>query len=478
MYVKCCVSGESPLSQEPTVLGDTFARLWDGVERDLVCSRYGEELLEDRNWRGAKAALAQRISETGWVPDTALELAEKDQGERLRLMLALDEALAPVWPGWGSPVPPALVPTRSYWARHGRLSGEPQKVGGAVLIRHVRPQRPEGPAELETVFNTLVRIDPTHWKLLEHRSVPSALDFASERTARGALTIAVCPFAADLQEFEVYKGRRARRSLYRLAGRDCPTVRERVRRLIPILDRSGADIAVLPEGILSPSLRELWVTELQNSFRRRPRESSLRWILIGTGPAEPGSTRNTAVVLHRSGTEIGRQDKRFPFRFTQAADWKLEDVVEPNADEDIERGGLRLIIESEFGRVAVTICEDLSRPLVFENGLRQASPSLLLVPVFNMPFGDYSWARAGSKDVLLDIGTRVVVINSLAVASRWPHLDPCYALGTFRTQGPNSYDAECERRNGSHPVHPPRGNKGLTTELFHLTPPGPDVSAQ
>ncbi len=377
------------------------------------------------------------------------------------MLLALDEALAPVWPGWDRPISRELMPVRSHWVQTGRLSSEPERVGGAVLLRNVHPQRPESREELDTLCKALVRVDSREWASLAHYRVPVQLDLSADGDARRRLRVAVCPFIAKLDDMDIHTGHRGSHAVYRLAGRDCQRLHERVRQLIPLLDSSGADLAFLPEGVLCPSLLETWRKELRSSYKARPRESALRWLLVGTGPADEGSTRNTAVVLHRSGTLIAQQDKRYPFRFTQPREWRLDDVVEPGAHEDIERGGSRTVLESDFGRVAITICEDLSRPLVFDEGLRQAGPSLLLVPVFNMPFAQHNWARAGAKDALLHIGTRVIVTNSLAVADRWPELEPCFALGIFHTKEPDSWEVEPERRIANDPT---------AIEFFEVSP--------
>lgn len=449
------------MSGAATDLGDAFASLWDGLDAGLVCSRHGEDILDDANWRRSKSSLATRIAERGLIPKDVHDAAQVHQAERLRLLLAIDEAMATVWPGWGWPIPNALLPVRRQWSQTGRLSSEPKNIGGAVLIRHVTPQRPASREEVDTLFRNLLRVDEHGWGEISHQRVPVAMDFSSDRVSRGQLTIATCPFTADLADIDIYTDRKKGQATYRLAGRDCQTLRDRIHDVIPLLDRSGADLAVLPEGILSPSLLSAWSDELRTSFPGRPRDSALRWVLVGTGPASEGSTRNTAVVLHRSGKELVRQDKRYPFTFTQSADWRMGDLVESGAQEDIERGGERMVIESEFGRVSITICEDLSRPLVFEGGLRQAGSSLLLVPVFNKPFEEHNWARRGASEALLHIGSRVVVANSLAVASRWPELEPCYALGIFHTEGIDSWEVRPERSIGEH---------ALTVKTFSLTP--------
>lgn len=447
----------------PTDLGDTFGLLWDGLDRDFVCSRQGEKLLGDTAWRHAGQLVGQDIEECGSVPVAALKAAEADQSLRFQLMLALDAVLGSVWPGWGCPIPRTLLQIRRHWKQYGRISSDPEDTGGAVLLRHVHPQRPDGPAELETVFRNVVRVDRAHWADLDYHRVPTSQDFSAYKVGSMSLKIAVCPFVADLNDLDIYTGVNPERPTYRLQGRDCAALRSRIAAAVPLLDGSGADLAVLPEGILSPELLTIWIEQLKQSFHTRPRDSQLRWILVGTGPADPGSTRNTAVLLHRSGLEIGRQDKRYPFTIAQADLWGIAHLIAPGATEDIERGGRRLMLESEFGRVAITICEDLARSSTFEHGIRQASPSIVLVPVFDRPFPEYNWARTNATDLLQDVGSRVIVANSLALAGKSgrDQLSPCFALAILRASPPNSWTVVPERGAGVDP---------LTVRLFDIGP--------
>lgn len=423
-----------------TSLGDAFAKLVDGLDRDTVCGKRVEALLIDRSWQQSVARLAEALASSALLPGAEMHAAESDQAERLRVLLAIDKALAPVWPGWGAPLPAALVPVRRHWQRTGRLSGDPARVGGVVLLRHVQPARPPAQEEQDTVFRSLVRVDAHAWTHLNHVKIPASHDLSAETVATRSVLVAVCPFTADLDEVAVHTHQSEGKHYYRLEGlREPNVVSDRIRQLIPVLDESGADVAVLPEGVLSPHALATWRSELRATYRSRPQKSRLRWIMVGTGLTSEGEVRNTGVLLHRSGVELGRQHKRYPFTFTQSTDWRVHEV-HPGAYEDIDRTGPRTLLESEYGRVAVTICEDLSRPLVQEHGLRQAGPSLLLVPVFNMPFATHNWARTGATQLLFDIGTRAVVVNSLAVAHRWPEQSPwCYGIATATPDPPGSW---------------------------------------
>lgn len=449
MSSECQASTADPAVSE-TLLGDAFAKLVDGLDRDTVCSGRVEALLTDRTWQHCVASLADVLAASAAVPLAELRAAESDQTERLKVLLAIDRALAAVWPGWGAPLPIALVPVRRHWQQTGRLSGDPASVGGVVLLRHVQPARPPAQDELETVFKSLVRVDAQAWAHLDHVKLPPAFDLSAESVASRSMLVAVCPFTDDLDEVALRVHEADDKHYYRLEGLSDPdVVSDRIHRLIPLLDASGADLAVLPEGVLSPHALETWRTELRATYRSRPKESRLRWIMVGSGPTTVGEARNTGVLLHRSGVELARQHKRYPFTFTQSTEWRVHEV-HPGAFEDIDRTGPRTLLESEYGRLAVTICEDLARPLVQERGLRQAGPSLLLVPVFNMPFATHNWARAGATQLLLDTGTRAVVVNSLAVASRWPEERPwCYAIATSYPDPPGSWTVRPGLATGS-----------------------------
>lgn len=147
-----------------------------------------------------------------------------------------------------------------------------------------------------------------------------------------------------------------------------------------------------------------------------PDDGRLQWLLVGTGPVGGGDPpANRGVLLMREGGhEILRYDKQFDFTLTPEIirKWRLEALGPGPTLEDIRPGGKVVIREGALGRVAIVICEDLSRPCEL---LGQFGVSHLFVPVFSAPLRIGSWERWAADRHVDEFGGSVIVANSLAV---------------------------------------------------------------
>jgi predicted amidohydrolase len=170
---------------------------------------------------------------------------------------------------------------------------------------------------------------------------------------------------------------------------------------------------------LSPTLLSCW----QEALRRR-RNSTLRWVLAGTGDMSPESERprNTGIVLDaRSGEVLGHQDKLYPFNMSSdiLSRWNLTPRLGETAiAEDIAVHPRRLsIFEAGAMRFAILICEDLGRLIDLGPVIRDMGVTHLFVPVLARPLKRHHWEQSAASVYARDTGATVVVSNSLAMGA-------------------------------------------------------------
>jgi hypothetical protein len=201
---------------------------------------------------------------------------------------------------------------------------------------------------------------------------------------------------------------------------------ELLERVLTAAEANKVTLLALPEYCCSPELVARW----QALLRRRPLRT-LRWILLGSGPV-PGAQENAgaqedenvATLVSYDGQFSVWQGKAQPYDLTanSLAGWSCPNVPADAADRTIQE---RIrphaewsIVECNRGRIAVCICESIrpetDRTLVAALG--QASPTLLLCPIFDKPTDPRrSWLRETSA-YWADKGVQVLVANSFVVA--------------------------------------------------------------
>lgn len=209
--------------------------------------------------------------------------------------------------------------------------------------------------------------------------------------------------------------------LYRISPDD-DRLRPRIERVFQNLERSGAQIGVLPECALSDDLLKHWDTLLHSD---PPAESRLQWILPGTGPI--GSTEpaepppNRAILLDRETAQVLLwQDKMAGFTLGegQAEDWQLPVLpkLEPAA-EYISKGDQVAVLETFLGRIAILICEDIKQDAAWLGKCQAFGVSHIFVPLFAPPISQQvrRWALEAAEHCVEQLGAWVILSNSFAV---------------------------------------------------------------
>jgi predicted amidohydrolase len=396
---------------------DLFCELYDALDTGAF-RRDVEAWSANSALDSLSTTIASDLEACRTTPD-ALRLRLNNQGEpgeiAFAVLRALDRAFAHVNPMLAGVPPAGLAASVADVQARGRLDSGAH--GGALLPRLVHRQDPaQLPDHPREAFTSVVRVGAAAWDACDYERLPGHAIFHRHELLAG-IKVACCPFIADPDELSFAVDDRSGRHFYRIGPRDHAPTLARVQELIDTLDASGAQIAVLPELTLTPALLERWQTCLRC---RDHRGSRLLWVLAGTGNLGAGARpSNTAVLLDgRSGQELARQDKIFPFNFDASAllRWKLTGRLGRDpVDEDLEPGQSLTILDAGGMRVAIQICEDLSRAADFAGHVRDFGVSHVIVPVFDRPLRDRRWERAASDVHAKATGSTVVVANSLVM---------------------------------------------------------------
>jgi predicted amidohydrolase len=399
-------------------LARLFSDLYDALPDDPFLSGEARVLRDKADRQGRQIARAI-LDNSFAIEGTARRLGEGalDWEEHFSLLLGLDRAFAAVHPflaGFRA-LPPSLAEIRDRYLEHGVLGEEP----GQILPRLGAPGSAR--LRLESLADALrfvVRVPPA--TLAEVRLLnASNVTADGHAISRRELRVACAPLAESYDELSITKTGTAKAPSYRV-GPDAGKLVPRVASLLNALDDSGATIGFLPEATLDDDVLAAWQRAL--TATPAPSDSRLRWIVCGTGPvgaSGSGSPANRAVVLDRDEPQdpVWIQDKRFRFTMEppQLAQWKLNSRLgNRQITEDIHLGQETVVVESSFGRVAITICEDLARVSELKPLLDGCGVSLVLAPVFSKEVRAYFWEDQAGKSYVGD-GATVVVCNSLAV---------------------------------------------------------------
>jgi hypothetical protein len=206
------------------------------------------------------------------------------------------------------------------------------------------------------------------------------------------------------------------------------SVRGRIETALAALDASGAHIGLVPEAACDDVLLREWTRLCQRT--PAPPGSQLTFLLVGTGPVtatDAGRSRvataadvppNRGVVLHRrTGEPLLLQDKQRGFSMDERylRDSGLHRTLgSETIDELLPTAPALNLLESTIGRLAVLVCEDLSRVATVGADAVASAVSLALAPILATPILIDRWQqRAGA--VLVAEGTAVAVANSLAL---------------------------------------------------------------
>ncbi|MEV7554266.1 hypothetical protein AB0N89_32020 [Amycolatopsis sp. NPDC089917] len=388
---------------------DAFVNLYDGL-RNVP----GDKLTdwsEDERVRDVEKAVRDEVRATGFLAEewtSGFPFGQKDFGVLLGLDLALLDANADTCHLGAR----ALDYLQVRLEMNGRLNDE---TGGTLVPRRTFPLRPNTDRESLDDFVHLLRIPPHVSVNLQLSRVAAVRDLP-----RSPLKIAQLPFLAEPDDLR-WEPDHPDGGFYTVAP-DSARLGGRIAKALDVLDKSGAVLAVLPEGCLDDSILERWREQLRAT--PRPEESSLTWLLLGTGPVfgagpAPGSNRppNRAVLVHRNGwvEPMLTQDKMSGFCFTVEKQKEYEiELGGVKRDERISHDSLITVLESGAGRFAVQVCEDFTRP-ERQNHLIAMGVTHILVPVLAAPMWKKGWQAEAGQRLTVHLGAKAAVSNGLAI---------------------------------------------------------------
>jgi len=410
---------------------DLFAVLYDRLTADtLLFNREASSWADQQGFEDV-AFWAERMAfGEGRVDLTRLRLTAplRDSPGTLAILIGIDRALACVNPRLGGVDTGALGYVLRRYARTGRFSTG--NVPGAVLPKLTQPARPEGQLTAADTFTSVVRVPDHSWRAVNHERADARQDLP--RLTRD-LNVVVAPLLDSPRDIDITRIRGARRNIstgeavdgYVLRPDDREEIRTRIRGILGRITEEKADIGVLPEASLSAPLLAYWRDQLRRLSQDPDVGPRCCWILVGTGPVgEPdpeGRYPNRAVVLDQFGEQVFSQDKTRDFSLTPKLidDWELSGPLGGTdlAVEWISRGDRIEVRESQAGRFAILICEDITGS-TWKSVLEDCGVSHLLVPIFAAPLrGDWEFPRSDAQDYVRQAGSWVLAVNSLVTDS-------------------------------------------------------------
>lgn len=285
-----------------------------------------------------------------------------------------------------------------------------------------RPREPEG---LNDLCDNLLWVPADVRQRLQLRWANPTHDLGT-----GELSIGMCPMAGP-EDLIVSPREHDGLGYYQVGP--APSLEDRIRVVLRQPEVQELDILLLPESVADEALLESWQAALAEHVGPAP-----TWILIGSGPFSHWKPDhppfNRATVLYGgSGEIVFQQDKQLGFRMPAGTihDWQLDDILgDEGLNEWMTPGDQRVVIESQAGRFAVVICEDLGR--VTERSLvdvLNVGPTHLFVPVYSRPMSTHGWESKAGTDAVHHCGANVFVVNSLHVPFRGAASDQSWVLG-------------------------------------------------
>jgi len=409
-------SGDRPGSVVTTTdPADVFVQLYDRVSAMVFRSDALDAWFEDRAfWTTAEsvtqACLKEGVLDPGWVSQVVVE----GQMFELAVLAGIDDALVLVSPWSTASDQGALVRMWGRYLTTGRLNLE---TPGALLPRRSYPGRPMSGKEKHHYFR-VVRVSPHLWSK-SYANVVVTSDKDPFLAPGVPVRVAFVPVLASYDDLKIdmFEDRRGRLR-YSISPRR--EVLDRLPAVLDALDRSGAQLGILPEGCLSEEIYQEWRRVLGTRRLGWRSKSQLRWLLLGSGPV--GGQGNRAVLVDRGGHELLRQDKLADFTLTdyQVVTWGIPDPPEKATEkgatifEDIRRDVMFSTLDGFLGRIAVLVCESLSRwPGGRHDEIIEPGPSHVLAPVFSKPVRPDGWEKAESDHLANLVGSWVMVANSL-----------------------------------------------------------------
>ncbi|MBG6091549.1 hypothetical protein IW256_005662 [Actinomadura viridis] len=406
----------------PADPADLFIRLYDSLPDRRFQGWEATMWYDDPAVRRQAEEIAEIVLALGSLdPEVTGEIieAEGDRG-RFAILLGLDGALAHANPYGPYHDAPALSGVLIRYLTEGRFNADERD--GALLPRCAFPGRPRG-RRAKAEFFGVHRIPPEAWARVDHTVLPAVHDAHFNRDE--PVNVACAPVLETFDDIEIGFERRYGMTVYRLRPKDSRTLRNRIEKTVRRLDEAGAQIAVMPEVSLSDELLEHWKEVAFETAGRDRDRHPLRFIMLGSGPLGGGDPPpNRAVLLDRwTGRELLVQDKLSGFTLDagQMRLWRLPGAPSAGtADEYLAPGATIALLDMALGRLAVLICEDLSRSIGWERELLSCGVSHLLVPIFSKPILRYRWEQQGAERQIATLGSWTTVSNSLVIGTVIP----------------------------------------------------------
>ncbi|MGA2163602.1 MAG: hypothetical protein ABSH36_03950 [Solirubrobacteraceae bacterium] len=401
---------------------DLFCSLYDELDRHLVREN-AEAWFADERLGSFAASVASDVE--GGRPASSVRMRVENhpdlEGARYAALVGIDRALRHVNVTValaGDRVPLPLQALAGFVAARGRLDSG--AAGGALLPRMVARGRQEGNvSHKRELFANVLRVPAESWERAAVTRVGEASTILRGDLSAGLL-IGCVPMIADPAEMSFRVRESGGRRYYRISAAAEATIAARIPELLSEIDRSGVLIALAPELTLTPALLDAWESALRSPERGPTR---LRLLVPGSGAltGADGRASNTAPLIDgRTGAVIVRQSKLFGFDFTaeELERWKLDGRLGSGAiAEDLVPGRRLEVIDAGAARIAILICEDLSRPLDVGPLIRDFGVSLVLAPVFSRPIKARRWENNAGDVHVRETGTTVVLSNSLTMSS-------------------------------------------------------------
>ncbi|WP_433335329.1 hypothetical protein [Spirillospora sp. CA-294931] len=415
---------EDPLAEfasaaHTTDPADLFVRLYDELPDELFTGWTVPEWYDDPEVRRQANQISEIVLVLGELDSDLVARLVRDDGHRGRftVLLGLDIALAHANPYGPYSDSPALSHVLIRYELSGRFNGE--GTTGALLPRCAFPGRPRGlPAKAD--YFGVHRVPEAHMERIGHRLLPKRNDAYFPRDV--PVTVGCAPLLESYTDIEIKFEQRYGMSVYRLRPANHDALRARITSIIERLDASGARLAVIPEATLSDELLEHWRQTAYETARNDRETSPLRFLLVGSGPLGPDDPPpNRAVLIDRwTGEDLLVQDKMAGFTLDarQMRQWGLPGApVEGSPAEYMTPGTTIGLLDGALGRIAIMICEDLGQSIRWERELKSCGVSHLLIPIFSKPILRFRWEQQGAERQVTEIGSWVVVSNSLAVGA-------------------------------------------------------------
>lgn len=311
---------------------------------------------------------------------------------------------------------------RRHWQENGNLLSDDVK--GYLLPMEPRPHRwawrykPQRRTE-EDYFKEFVR-----WRCEDSPNYTIKVSVIPETYVwsgwpNNRLRIGVVPLVGSVEDFDVrFWGEDVGTPCFSMSVKDSAAVRDDALRALEASAKDGCDIVVFPELCLTP--------EIQESLRERlVTLGDYPWLVIAGSartPVDKGGVTahyNQALAFDQSGKQKLAHHKQYQYSMTVGEQKRyglLEAFGQLERMEDMEVEPFELeILDTDIGRIAVLICEDLSVTHVVERLVIKFGLNWLFVPVLDGCQKPDRWTAHFGRQYAKS-GTCVVVATSLSLA--------------------------------------------------------------